>query len=85
MGLIEKFQSWKQKREYHKQNSQNVKLGKGEKLTEREKAIRSQGYMAGQRAAWDEKTHKTDKNKWEQTQIKRRLKREEFKANKPGN
>jgi len=79
MGL---FKTWKEKRAYHKDNAKTIKLGKGEKLTPREKAIRSQGYMAGQRSAWDESSHKNTPDRWEQTLIKRKMKKEEYDSTK---
>jgi len=74
-----KPRSWKEKREYNRQNAKTLKLAKGERLTAREKAIRSQGYMSGQVNAWDEGMYKTDKAGFKKIQDKRKAKRQEYK------
>jgi len=79
MGL---FKSWKERRAYHKENAKTVVLSKGEKLSARDKAIRSQGYMAGQRAAWDESMHRRDNAGFNEIKAKRKQKQENYKAEK---
>ena len=70
--------SWKEKREFHKEQAQNVKLKKGEKLTEREKAIRSQGYLAGQYARMDEELFYKDKDKFKKVKRDRKAKKQAY-------
>jgi len=74
------FFSWKKKRAYHKDKAKTVKFAKGEKMTDREKAIFSQGYMKGQHNAWDESNLKNNPALFENIKAERAIKREQYKA-----